>query len=57
MSELSAARPPEGANSPSGGSDPHEVGERGGTRSFDVAVVGFGPAGAVAAALLGQAGL
>jgi 3-isopropylmalate/(R)-2-methylmalate dehydratase large subunit len=30
MSELSAARPPEGANAPSGGSDPHGVGERGG---------------------------
>jgi 3-isopropylmalate/(R)-2-methylmalate dehydratase large subunit len=27
---LSAARPPEGANAPSGGSDPHGVGERGG---------------------------
>ena len=28
---MSAARPPEGANAPSGGSDPHKVGERGGT--------------------------
>jgi methylmalonyl-CoA mutase, C-terminal domain len=28
----SAARPPEGARAPSGGSDPHEVGERGGSR-------------------------
>ncbi len=28
---MSAARPPEGARAPSGGSDPHAVGERGGT--------------------------
>jgi hypothetical protein len=27
---MSAARPPEGAKAPSGGSDPHAVGERGG---------------------------
>ena len=29
---MSAARPPEGASAPSGGSDPHAVGERGGER-------------------------
>ena len=28
---MSAARPPEGARAPSGGSDPHAVGERGGS--------------------------
>ena len=27
---MSAARPPEGAKAPSGGSEPHAVGERGG---------------------------
>ncbi len=27
---MSTARPPEGAKTPSGGSDPHAVGERGG---------------------------
>jgi len=32
---MSAARPPEGAKAPLGGSDPHEVGERGGM-SFQV---------------------
>jgi len=30
---VSAARPPEGARAPSGGSDPHAVGERGGSKS------------------------
>ena len=30
----SAARPPEGARAPSGGSDPHTVGERGGTHAL-----------------------
>jgi 3-dehydrotetronate 4-kinase len=32
MTATSAARPPEGASAPSGGSDPHAVGERGGSR-------------------------
>ncbi|HSV80557.1 MAG TPA: bifunctional 3-(3-hydroxy-phenyl)propionate/3-hydroxycinnamic acid hydroxylase [Ramlibacter sp.] len=54
---MSAARPPEGAKAPSGGSEPHAVGERGGQHPYDVAIVGYGPAGQVAAALLGQQGL
>ena len=57
MKTLSAARPPEGENVPSGGSHPHAVGARGGPETFDVAIVGYGPAGQVAAGLLGQAGL
>ena len=34
-SELSGAGPPQGAKAPSGGSDPHAVGETGGMQFFD----------------------
>ena len=39
---LSAARPPEGAKAPSGGSDPHAVGARGGTMTPKVLVTKIG---------------
>ena len=42
MSSLSAARPPEGARAPSGGSDPHAVGERGGSTIPKVLVTKIG---------------
>ena len=54
---LSAAGPPQGAKAPSGGSAVHEVTSVGANNMFDVAIVGFGPSGAVAAGLLGGMGL
>ena len=52
---MSTDGPPLGAKASSGGIAVHAVTSVG--ASYDVAVVGFGPSGAVAAALLGQAGL
>ena len=51
---LSAAGPPQGAKAPSGGSDPHAVGERGG-KHFKVGIVGVGNmGGGMAQRLLSQ---
>ncbi|RZJ06507.1 MAG: NAD(P)-dependent oxidoreductase, partial [Haliea sp.] len=51
---LSAAGPPQGATAPSGGSDPHAVGERGGNAST-VGVIGVGNmGGGMARRLLSQ---
>jgi hypothetical protein len=47
---LSAAGPPQGANAPSGGSDPHAVGERGGTHVYGV-IAEFATADALLAAV------
>jgi 3-(3-hydroxy-phenyl)propionate hydroxylase len=53
---LSTAGPPQGASAPLGGSAVHEVTSVG-ANAYDVAIVGYGPSGAVAAGLLGGMGL
>ena len=53
---LNTAGPPLAASVPLEGSEAHEVTSVG-ANIFDVAIVGFGPAGAVAAGLLGGMGL